>query len=410
MISSSFYLGAGVYFLENISSWQFPDGLSLGNVQGVAVTVGDLTAIASILFAFQHAAKIRTTFTYQWGVFLTFAFLVAFSIFRGAIEFGLSASVNEARYVIYFLGCIAWYSTISALPDFVSLVKWRNFLVVGSLGVMALQVFNFLRYGIGNSTEQILIDDVTSHNSRTLVAVQASFILFTLTFLIVTRNYEGLTNQRFRLALPIALVLSLLVAQQRSVWVAAIVTLGAFAFTKNTRRLTLIFTFASVTLLALVAAVGSIFGPIGKALQESGTNSVTFFARSGSWAEYIANYANENFFDQVVGLPFGSGWGRYDGYNHLWVEFNPHNWYIIVLLRTGILGLASLVFCYLIGLVRAFAQGRDSNAFGFIQLQQLAYQFFYPAPWQVPLPVTTQSRDVPTGIKESSTHKSTEVT
>lgn len=382
----NFYYGAAIYFIQNITDWHMPLGISLGTIQDTQVMLGDTTAVASFVFAASHSKSMRRAYPLQWNLFLVFAALVGVSLIRGVLSFGPSSPINEARYVIYFLGCVCWYATSRAIPGYLDLSKWRNFALTGSVITLAFEIYNLLTYGLGSASEFIYIDPNTSHNSRALMPVQAMFLLMTLTIFLTTTSFPSRYPRFTKYVFPGLLLAGILLAQQRSVWVATLTTLASFLLFKRTRRITLIFVFVALLAFAIFLELGTFFEPIARSIRESANNTSTFFAREGSWVQYLDNFANYDFFNQAFGQPFGSGWGRYDGLNHIWVEFNPHNWYVIVLLRTGVMGLGVLVSWYLTSVVKSFSRRGSNVPYAFVQVQQLAYQIFYPIPWQSPLP------------------------
>lgn len=391
-MSRSFYLGAGLYFLETATAWHMPTGIILGNIGGFTVTLGDITAACSVIFAASHRDKIAQVFGSQWSLFLLFSSIVMVSILRGVATFGVQQAVNEARYVVYFLACIAWFAASQATSTYVALLAWRRFTIFGSMALLGLQSFNIALHGLGSASEEIALDSDTVHNSRSLMPIQSMFLLLTLTLLITTQAPSTSRSNVWLKFFPWILVVGIVAAQQRSVWMATIASFVIFLFHKKARTFALSFLVASLFSLGVFIELGTFFAPIARSLQDSVGNSSTFFAREGSWIQYLGNFSTSSALDQWFGKPFGSGWGRYDGLNHIWVDWNPHNWYIFVLLRTGLLGLSSIVLFYSISLIGSIMSKTSRLNFGVVQVQQLVFQFFYPIPWQIPMPAMS-SRD-----------------
>ncbi len=86
----------------------------------------------------------------------------------------------------------------------------------------------------------------------------------------------------------------------------------------------------------------------------------------------------------LFGEPMGSGYGRFEGEGR-WVEYAPHNWYVTLLLRVGVAGLA--VFVVLIVGAFAGALGRRDMLAATIVATVTVFGWAYSVPWYACIPL-----------------------
>lgn len=182
------------------------------------------------------------------------------------------------------------------------------------------------------------------------------------------------------------------ILQHRSVWIAAVVGLIAVMVLERRhlpRRFALLLGF--VMTLMLATAIATAFGlldELGRRLMESTTSMTdeggTFAARVDGWIRLWENWVSAPTYTLFFGYPFGHGYTRL--YNGVVIEFAPHNFYLDLLLRVGIVGtilfLLPTVLALLHGLRARTESETDyliSRGLGVALLASLVYFIAYPS-------------------------------
>src|SRR5690606_38911842 len=114
-------------------------------------------------------------------------------------------------------------------------------------------------------------------------------------------------------------------------------------------------------------------------------NTGTYSARQMSWDALINQLMNSGDLTSILfGAPMGSGYGRFEGVGR-WVEFAPHNWYVTVLLRTGVVGLVILAMFIGLALWKLL---KRHNATGIsVLVAILVFGWAYSWPWYAMIPL-----------------------
>jgi hypothetical protein len=150
--------------------------------------------------------------------------------------------------------------------------------------------------------------------------------------------------------LLVALSAGVLLLQHRSVWVMTVAAIGLMAWREGFLGR---FCKVAVTVALVIALVYPAVSTMGGDLADSFRSSVeepldmeqsTFGWRVAMWGEYLAEFAAMSPARMLLGAGLGSpSTYQIDGVE---VDHSAHNYFVFVLNRAGILGLASLVGCY----------------------------------------------------------------
>lgn len=386
LLHKSFSSGFYLYFSLILIAWWFPDGLKITSLFGFTFYLSDAILVNSLILFFSNFSRIQKR--YKLMSILTIIIFAEFgvSLARGALDFGVQQAVNESRIIVYAFGAICW-SLFSSSIHKIDAHLVANVSRLGITALVLVETWNISQHGLGSASTNVQISDDLTLNLRPLVAIQAFSLLAMATMLLtnyLTTHYKNKIDVLLCSLASIGLVLS----QQRSVWIATLITIFLFITAKVTRKLglTLVSSIMLIFFLVPFLSVSVLPEAFRYQLLDSTTNITTYLARSGSWNQYLVSFSDWGASDQFFGKPFGSGWGRYDGLNNLWVEFNPHNWYIIILLRMGYLGLGSILIYYMAKITELIRYGENNFGLLLFQFQQLAFQNFYPTPWQAVQP------------------------
>ncbi|MET8326502.1 O-antigen ligase family protein [Streptomyces sp. NPDC005181] len=259
--------------------------------------------------------------------------MTAWSLLNGGILFGLPTAGNEARTGFVHLLSAALY--VAVLPPGTALVRTVTRLWAATAGVLAVfAVLWWLRVGIGSNSDRVMVDGVLT-DARALGPEQALLIGQAAVALLC------LGGRARAAAWP--LLVAVVLMQHRTAWVATGVMAAGWLLSRRGRggsRGTAVALLAcGVALLLPVAAYG---GDVAESLASSGEDDRTLMWRVDGWLGLLPQLGGVQ--DWLLGLPFGSGYARLvDGGL---VSVSPHNYYLQVLLRLGLVGLAALLTLY----------------------------------------------------------------
>jgi hypothetical protein len=324
----------------------------LTSVGGFGVTTPDL--VCAVLLARTvlrpQAAQDRPD-RLRSGLKLSLAlwlFLVAFSLLRGTEEFGLQQAVNEARPFVYVAIITVWFLVVfSADQATAAMVKVAPFMIGVLLTVF---LWHVLANGLGSSTTVLIDSSGNSVESRALNSGQ-SFLLLGLSFALFFSQPKGILYR----ALPAAGFLAVLLAQNRSVWAAALAAgVAVLLISASTYRMRAVVSGLGALGALIVAYIAS---PVARGAFEqvlsSSQDSRTYDGRVAGWIALLDQQAQSDPLDRILGLAFGHGWDRLqDG---MFVVFSPHNWYVTSTVRIGYVGLVLTVAILVISIWRSMA-------------------------------------------------------
>lgn len=375
------YLIASVYAL---TAWEFPNFGTIGTFGGTTITLGDGLTVA-LLFAglFDlHVALRRFGAQALVAAGLLLA-LLAISLLQGIAQHGLGLAVNESRGFLYVLGILFWGVT-RPWPEAEVRYAEKYFVLVQGLGLCVVTVYHVARFGLGGTADFILVNGELSQTGRPLVSGQA--FLLVLCAILALRIWKRDGNAKY-LTLFVCFMAVAAISQQRTVWLAmgAVVLLLIFRGPKELRNVFLAISTTLVLVFAVVSLSRSSLDGLIAEFTGSASNSGTYSARLTSWSGLIASSLTEGPVTVLFGAPFGHGYGRFEGVGR-WVVFAPHNWYVTVYLRTGLLGLFSLIMIFIPRVVVSLRSGRDVYLAS-ILLCFLVYGWTYSWQWWTCLPL-----------------------
>ena len=253
-------------------------------------------------------------------------------VIYGGVTYGLGTSYGEARGTLYFL--IVFSSLRSFLPetkiDFTRL--FRNILII-FLSTFAIR-FILMFSGIV-SVDQWASNESGSNLPRMFNASQA-FALLLCTFYFLNLNMKPKLIDK---GIIIVSILELFLSQQRTVLLCAI-TAVAFTYLPSyiKRRPSYFYTLILTSLIIYIFV--RIFGinPSIPAISEALSDTSTLNWRSEGWVILINNN-NGDLLTKIIGSPYGVGWERILPSLGQITYDPPHNYYIELYLRGGLVSL-----------------------------------------------------------------------
>lgn len=165
----------------------------------------------------------------------------------------------------------------------------------------------------------------------------------------------------------VVLLTFVLILQHRSVWIATLAGLAlvmVFERRHLPRRFPLLLVFVlAVTLGVSIAAWYGHLDDLGRRLTQSTISMAdsggTFAARIDGWVRLFESWVEGSAQVLMFGFPFGKGYTRY--YNGQLIEFAPHNFYLDLLLRVGVVGLVLFLIATVMAIAYTWRARTDSE-------------------------------------------------
>lgn len=329
-------------------------GITLG---GIFLTPFDLlSGLFIVVAALRWAGQVLTPLQIVWiGIgALTWA-----SLMLGVQRFGLAEAGNEARAteLFSFWACASYFSSF---PSYSAATERRGTAILAS-GAAAIMVAVCVGWGLEMAGYQIGTRYAEEGASAfRVVPSSAAMFLLTAALVLLPRALESESKPLGVLAC--VLLLQVVLLQHRSVWLAAMLgmTVLAAIYWRNLKRLGPYLPLAVVPAALAGAALllkGALDGVVD-AMSYSVRNEGTLIWRFEGWLSLVTDWRGSGALERLMGAPFGAGFDRYLESARQEVSQSPHNGYLVLLLRAGVLGLVAFLFVYAAcvrGLLRARA-------------------------------------------------------
>ena len=159
---------------------------------------------------------------------------------------------------------------------------------------------------------------------------------------------------------------------------------------KRIKKQFLIGAMVSAVLLGPLITTGEldvISNSLEHSVEEAGSEKSTFMWRMQSAFELLNGWAHDGPLALLVGKPFGSGYERYvKAQNDAKVNVNPHNYYVLTILRGGSIGLLAMLLVYLIAIRKFMAEKTfdggvvEPRLLAVLLIGQMLFYMTYQAP------------------------------
>lgn len=321
--------------------------------------------------------------------------VMAVAFMWGLVKNGTSAGV-EFRGDFYFMTGVFYFSSFAWTRERIAKMLGWVFPVV--LLIMLVVWYRWLADAVGLDWVEPIwrYTDITGVALR-VINSQQTWMLGLAVILLVYAMATGNSLARWYFTLPL-LALTVLVLQHRSVWVAAFLpALLAFFIVRQSQG-----KLAS-RMLVIVAVTAAIAGPLlatGKfsdatssvadlAVRATSTTEGTFVGRVKGWDALFKQWAGSGPRTWVIGDPYGSGFKRQETKGGKEVAYSPHNYYVQLLLRLGVVGLLAFIAfnVYLFRGAIRLAGGPHDNLTGYAMLGVLMSFALFNIPYS---PIYTQ--------------------
>jgi len=319
------------------------------------VYAGDLLAVAlavaTLIRLRQHGTAVRPT-----GPLVVFLAILLLGVLRGVAAFGIQPSLVAGRQMLAMLTAAVFFSTVRVTPELVRVL--RNWLLLASCVLVTVAAIFWLQHGFGTFA-------VTG--ARALNALQALIVLETTIVVVVFPPFRALV---FRSLVPLCGLIVVVLSTQRTVWAAGLVAAAVLVVVRQKsrgstspggRRLVVVAAVLAVVLLVGAGPPGVTSSLTAGYQQTSATQNSTFSWRIQGWSDLINRQITGSGTDLAVGSPSGTGNQRL--INGSVVNVEAHSEYVSTLTGTGLIGLALLIWLYVVALRRSRRQLRSPSAF-----------------------------------------------
>ena len=325
-----------------------------------------------VVVTFGVVAAFRQLHRARWtapAVAMTVISILTFSgVLTWVLQVGVQSGVNYWRDWLTALAVFWWAFT---LPQRWSWRLLQPFVWVG-VAAGALQLYGFWKNGFGSATVRIQLDDGTIVASRPIGATIALIML--VGFIVVMaepRRWSAL-----RVSIATFLGLSVLIAQHRSVWVAAIAVLvwGIWRYSRRPNSQPILLG-ASIAIAAPLTIVAVQILATSQQLSASATDTSTLTWRIDQWTGRlgIARSFGEWLFGASTGPNSVTSDPRF--------QVQAHNMYVNTISTIGIVGFIALIALILTLLRGAHRSVQDINvAMVACVLGLAAFGLFYAWP------------------------------
>ena len=360
-------------------------GLPSVSLGPISLQLGDVLAVALSTASAGRLLRCRRLTAPQL-LMLVFAATALLSLFRGVGLFGVEVAVNQFRKVFLFTAVALFFTTVEATRPQVRDAIGRVWLVAGG----ALVLLVFIRWGAlagGRADPASLWGLLATETPTPFRVVDAGEALLLLqATLIALVGWRTRTASVPPWAAPLGLAVVVLL-QHRTVWIALLLTVLTLALRDPRLRRGLVpmlvvsvFLGAILAVIVLDDAVGET--SVGADLGSSATSVGTFQWRYEGWLSLLEDGGPEGPGELLFGAPFGTSWERRVPAGI--VDVSPHNFWLEILLRQGLVGLMAIGGCVLLSLARLTHTPvrQDSGLLGgkvlfLLILSQLAYTITY---------------------------------
>ena len=316
--------------------------------------------------------------------------VMTLSFIVGLAQHGTTSGV-EFRSDFYFMVGLFYFSSFEWTSQQVSRVL--NWLLPVALLIMLIVWYRWLADAANLDWVDPVWRNIEAGDSLRVLDAQQTLFLGTALILVIYAMATGSSLAGWLFLVP-TLALTVLVLQHRSVWVASFLpAMMAFVIVRKSQgkligRLAAIAAISAIVLLPLLAtgkfssATSSIADSAERA---TSTTSGTFVGRIEGWDALLKKWVASGPRTWAMGNSYGSGYERKQQGGRD-VTFAPHNYFVQLLLRTGLIGLLAFLALHWYLLKGAIRLGGAPHAAlsGYAMIGLLVSALLYYIPYSPP--------------------------
>jgi hypothetical protein len=315
---------------------------------GINLFVNDL--VPSFLFAIALirinwvALRIRSTPTFL--VLIALFCILMLSLAIGFTRYGQAAG-NDFRGFFYVLAGVTYMASFPR--DQLNLSRIENLWIFTAACLCVLAVIRWILDASGVLIGPDWHQRVAGGGLRVLTSDYAFLISSAVLLLNARMARRG--PSPFPMILSLAMLGCVVVLQHRSVWVASlvgIVVMHVLQGPAQRARLKKIYIYYAILLvlfspIIIYGGIGSILDSLQHSISEVSARKSTISGRAQGWMVLLEDWRGFSLMEKLFGQPFGAGYERYLADYGRVVRDTPHNYYIQVFLRGGIVGILLFV-------------------------------------------------------------------
>lgn len=310
----------------------------------------------------------------------------------GVAQYGTGAGVDFRPFFYLWLGA-AYLATFDYGEAFAR--RFLKFFIIMGVGLCVIAYYRWTMGAIDYEFHRDLErSDTTGVAFLRVIPSGATFVLTCALFVVA---YQAVSERVRPMAWLLAGIFGITVVamQHRSVWLAACAGFVTLAFALRQLRpgagskLFSMVLFVSLLLL-LIAASGRFQGAVesiqDQASRATSTTRGTFVGRVVGWQALLKTWAGSGSpVTYLVGKPFGSGYERYaSDFGGEKIGHMPHNFYVQLLYRGGLVGLAAFLWAVAQGTRTVWARlRRRDDAMAPLLFAMLVAQLVYYLPYGI---------------------------
>jgi O-antigen ligase len=307
---------------------------------GAYLYLEDLVYLIVAAAGIARCLRMRRTTVLQ-RLLCTLGALAVASLVVGVVTFGPQSPVNEFRAFLGFLGAAIYFSTFSG-PE-ASLDRIGKVVLGAAVVLVGIVCLRWVGELTGYKPELVAWE--YDAPIRVLSGPETFFLAHAL-FLVLPRWIDGIATRRQSwLAALLLVVVTLL--NRRTAWITVIAGLAVLLYRRKGLG------GRARPFLAAVAVVAAmVFFSLpesetqGDVVGQSATDTGTLGWRVEGWQSLIAENGPTTATQWLIGMPMGSGYERqvtYGERTRRTLDTKPHSFYLEILLRTGLFGLAAFL-------------------------------------------------------------------
>lgn len=304
----------------------------------------------------------------------------------GLVSHGTGAGVDYRPHFSAWVGA-AYLATFVQDGDFIK--KLLVFVQLIAWGVMAVAVYRWVGSELDAEMAREIDLFITTGVAYRVLWVAPTFMI---SVALLAAVFYATSDEERTAYWPAALLFGafVLVLQHRTVWATTMAGIGVLGFVLTRARTGagLKMAAAGLGLMVLVAVMATGLQGVSGSIQVQAERAVgsggTFYGgRVMSWIPLVQEWAGSGSpVTYLLGKPFGGGYERYTSdYAQQAVTYQPHNYYVQLLYRGGLVGLLAFLWILYAAARSLVKQLKGGDMFGPLLLSLLACMVMYYIPY-----------------------------
>jgi O-antigen ligase len=338
------------FFANAVPSVTLPGDMRVGST--------DIIATVVLCAAFARLLRMQRLSTYHRWLVL-FIILLVLSLVRGILTFGVQTSASDFRLMEFWIAAAVYFATVP--PSHLIYSRIAKVWIWMTVPLMVIVLLRWLDVFAGI---QLGVPRERFGSDAAIRVVDGPYTFFLAQGFILTLPFwrQDQRSRAMRLV-GILLVVFVVLLDRRTAWVALLA--GIVTVMIHDRRIGRRAMWAVITILAVVIGAYSTLlraTTSGEPIAQAASNTASAAWRIEGWAVLLRQWA-ESPANWFIGEPFGASFRRLVEGSE--VVAGPHNFYIEMLLRTGVVGLLALL-ALTVGLLLAIwrTSADDAGVFG----------------------------------------------